>query len=455
MLVPAMLGLLVLWPVTRTWFFSDDFYWINFGQTSLNSPYLILTHRFFNYYRPVINAIFSVESLWANLNAFPRHILNLALHLASSSCLALWLFRLTKSSLAAIAGSILFLLGPVHLESLIWISGRTDLTACFFLLLTLLLLPDLNSKSKPKRNRIFSLTALVLALFSKETAVLAPGVILISDWIQSGKQEKFRIFHWLKQRISWVLTATIALFVHVGIQVTGELTFGRFSQPITLTIWLKNVIGGVTLSIMQSFPKWFQLDSTGFLGFSTLLLLAVLLLYAGNRLVPGGLIMAVLLMIPSAAVPFLILPEPHLTFGRFIYIPMIGSALLIAGALKIIWGGCFICMYRPALAIMIFLLMLTGDIQQSSNTIDRWHAVTSSQLRVVEDIRRQISVVPNEKQVIIVVPDANIHAEMFHLFCDRDIQIVRSPEGLEIWDNYIFVFDSQQGVLRKIAVQVL
>ncbi len=90
-LIPASVGLIVMYPIAENWFFADDFYWMYFGLKALESPELIITHTFFNYYRPIVNMIFSLEILWAGLSAIPRHVLNLSIHLATSSLIALWI----------------------------------------------------------------------------------------------------------------------------------------------------------------------------------------------------------------------------------------------------------------------------------------------------------------------------------------------------------------------------
>jgi len=454
---PVSLGLIVLWPITHFWFFSDDFYWINFGRITLSSPHNIFTHTFFNYYRPVINMIFVSESLWSGLNAFPRHLLNLLIHVASTGILGLWLLRLSKSLPAALAGSLLFLLGPVHLEPVIWISGRTDLAACFFLLLSLCLLPAHNPESASSRVLKYSpsVIALCFAMFSKETAVIAPLIILINDWITREHTEKFKILEWIKIRSLWIAISFMGFITHLIVQLSGELTFGRFDRPITLLYWFKNTLGGVSLSFMQFSSTWFQFDKAGYLIFAILAIIAILYFFAGNRLIPGGFVIAVLLMIPSAAVPFLLLPEPHLTFGRFIYIPMIGTALFIAGLLKSIFGECIICMYRPALAIMIFMIMISGDLHKSSETMNKWRDLTDSRLQSVKTFNDEISTVSDEKPVIIICQNTNIWPEMFQLFINHDVEVKRSPEGLNAADSHIFIFDQNRGTLVRISNAVL
>ena len=97
------------------------------------------------YYRPLIAAAFALEFQLFGLRAGGYHAVNVALHLACTALVALWLrVRLRTEDPAAPAavaaaalGAALFALHPSRVESVAWISGSTDLWATLFALVAL------------------------------------------------------------------------------------------------------------------------------------------------------------------------------------------------------------------------------------------------------------------------------------------------------------------------------
>nr|HPQ42040.1 hypothetical protein [bacterium] len=345
-LLPAILAGAMLWPVTGTWFFADDFYWMNYARHAAEAPSRILTHRFLNYYRPVINALFTLESFWADVAAFPRHLLNLLLQLVTVALIADWLRRLTRSPVAAMAAAFLFAVGPVQLDSVIWVSGRTDLVALCFLMLSLAFMPryrPVSTNSAPTLSMgsdtasgAVSLICLILGLLSKETVVLAPAVIYCTDCLEYGAGIGFK--QWFRLRRLWVLVSVSGLIVHAAVQMSGDITIAGFETPVTVTGWLGNLAAGIALTLLQYLPglkPYSYVEAAG-----TILIMGLSILWMirirrpdSSRCLPvaAGFFLAGVLMIPSAAIPFPLLPEPHLTFGRFIIIPALGTALWFAG----------------------------------------------------------------------------------------------------------------------------
>ncbi|TYO99947.1 hypothetical protein EDC39_101107 [Geothermobacter ehrlichii] len=139
------------------------------------------------YYRPLLMLTFVVDyMLWGQEPSF-YHLVNILIH-AANACL---IFLLTESLLKVgdeegepgpwpLLAGLLFAVHPIVTESVDWISGRTDLLGCFFVLLATLAIVAANRR----RNLgfvILGVGAMILAIMSKEIMVffLPPGAFLL------------------------------------------------------------------------------------------------------------------------------------------------------------------------------------------------------------------------------------------------------------------------------------
>lgn len=90
------------------------------------------------YYRPMIGVSFLIDRFVWNLDPAIMHLENIMLHM-TSSLLILFIARLiiSKSSKLPLIAALIFAVHPIATESVNWISGRTDLLAVMFVLISL------------------------------------------------------------------------------------------------------------------------------------------------------------------------------------------------------------------------------------------------------------------------------------------------------------------------------
>lgn len=140
-----------------------------------------------SYYRPFLEIVYRLEYKFFFLNAALYHLVNIFLH-SLNGILVFFLanFLLPKRRLAAFLIAIFFLIHPVQTEAVACIAGISNLIFAFFLLLSLN--SFIISSIQAKRNLrefsfyVFSLFCFLLALFSKEQAVIMPFLILMYEW---------------------------------------------------------------------------------------------------------------------------------------------------------------------------------------------------------------------------------------------------------------------------------
>ena len=136
------------------------------------------------YYRPVIRTSLTADYLVWNKNSFGYHLTNnlfFSLTSAAFYFLALLVFRQFRNEnellFPVIAASLVFILHPMHVESVSWIVGRTDLICAFFLILALIA----HIQSSKNFFVILAPIFFLLSLMSKEVAVTFPFIAVFYD----------------------------------------------------------------------------------------------------------------------------------------------------------------------------------------------------------------------------------------------------------------------------------
>lgn len=141
---------------------------------------------FNNVYRPLQPLSYFIDYKIWGLKPFGFRIDNIFLHIFNSLLIYLLFSLLFEDSLAR-GVSFLFAVHPLAVSSVSYISGRADLLAFFFILTSLILLIKF-IRSQKKFYYIFSLISAVLALLSRESALLLPLFILL---VLSNHKVKF------------------------------------------------------------------------------------------------------------------------------------------------------------------------------------------------------------------------------------------------------------------------
>ncbi|MBI2821511.1 MAG: tetratricopeptide repeat protein, partial [Acidobacteria bacterium] len=100
------------------------------------------------------------------------HLTNILLHAANSLLVFLLLHRLSQDPSLALAASLIFALHPVHTEAVAWVSGRTELLACFFMLVAWWTALASEGKRLPWWRIGAAPFLYLLALLSKESALV-------------------------------------------------------------------------------------------------------------------------------------------------------------------------------------------------------------------------------------------------------------------------------------------
>lgn len=173
--------LIIFWPALYSELcVVDDYNLIH----SLKRNYIELKSLFINtekglYYRPVLMLTFILERFLHGLHLPFMHLMNILLHSLNSILVYQIVWRIRGYQGVAIFTALVFGIHPLATESVNWISGRTDLLAGTFVLLSCLLI-ILYRETTRLLYIPLSIISLILGMLSKEVAVgFIPGALLL------------------------------------------------------------------------------------------------------------------------------------------------------------------------------------------------------------------------------------------------------------------------------------
>jgi len=166
-------------------YFDDDVILIenkSFFTTDFSIKKAFTTDAFLTkegyFYRPLQNLSFAVNAYFAgSINPQSFHFTNLVLFILIGISLYFFLLKFKITSRFAFLGTIIFVVHPLNVWSVVWIPSRGDLLLTLFTLLSFICFINFLTTNKYK-DLFFTLLCFSLALFSKETAALIPFLFL-------------------------------------------------------------------------------------------------------------------------------------------------------------------------------------------------------------------------------------------------------------------------------------
>ncbi len=203
-----------------------------------------------NLYRPLVVLSYAGTYALFGLNPLPYHLTNILLHALNSVLVFRLLFLFSNLRVAALV-ALFFAIVPSGTEVVANISGRSELLSAFFLLNTLVLATGegLWSTGKLNTQRALSIFASFLcALFSKESAVVAPLLFLICI--------SARRFSWIDRRAIITLLAIFGSALVIYLTLRANALGGLFGQgihidfldnPLIALPWNERLLGTFSL----------------------------------------------------------------------------------------------------------------------------------------------------------------------------------------------------------------
>jgi len=282
------------------------------------------------YYRPLFSDAMILNFQMSGVEPGGYHVVNILLHLTAVLLLFRLLPKLGVRPLHSFLLALIFAVHPVLVQAVSWIPGRNDTMLAIFVFAFLLHAVAYLGSGKIS-NLLLSGLFLLLALFTKETAVFAaPAAFCLlvlykgEDW--KGKLILREYIVWAVCFILWFVARSVAT-----IQSSGVGTGAAFSDMLHRLPVILQYLGKIVLPVNQSvFPV--QQDTVVYYGLAAVALLAIALLVGGPKEAgtwqKAGAAIAVFLLFLA---PALLVPAKlnQQVFEHRLYLPIIGILLLL------------------------------------------------------------------------------------------------------------------------------
>ena len=307
---------------------------------------------------------------------------NILLHTANGLLFYQLLNRMAAGYLWPFFAALLFLLHPVQVESVVWISQRKNVLAMFFFLASFLAYLRYRDSGRMHRGIFYllSLFAFCLSMLSKSAAVILPAALLLHDHCFIKKQDLKQL---LLDKIPYIVIS--AVFAAVAIQSHSAQTLGGgtsyhggtpFSTFLTMLpiiiSYLRMIVWPSGLSAFYDPPIKTEID----LHVAGAAILCIVMVAAGTYLYRhrrGSFFWFALFFI--GLLPVLqIVPIVTLMNDRYLYFPMLGAAPLLAFSVldNLSWSDLSTGIRSKALTVACILALALLAVA-TSRRIPVWH----------------------------------------------------------------------------------
>ncbi len=194
------------------------------------------TNKKARYYRPVVHtSVVSDKGVWG-VSPFGFHLSNLVFFSVSAVLLYFMIIALLRglnknyAEPAAFVSALIFAVHPIHVESVSWVAGRTDVLCGLFFFLAVLC-----HVVSHRRMWVLILAALSfsLALLSKEVAVTLVAMVLVYDLLSGQLIKRSSIVRYILYIAILILYLYLRGRAFVNISEVGEAVMSGVSPQVS------------------------------------------------------------------------------------------------------------------------------------------------------------------------------------------------------------------------------
>jgi len=295
------------------------------------------------FYRPLFSLWMLVVHTLGGLRPWFWHLSSMVLHVAATYLVFRVCRRLTASAMGSTAAAATFAVHPIHVDAVTWVSASSEILSTICTVAALLALLDSRKDGAP---RVW-ISALWYGagLFAKETAISMVPIVAVFAWVRlkgrgAGMRRVWEAAAPYGAVTAGCLLVRWAVLRRVGVE-SGEHSWAEviFTSPSVLLFYLKKLflpwqLSGCYVNPITASPTatfWLQLAAvlTG---------VAAIAWFAIRKRSLVGLA-AALIVIPvlPALTVIRIYQQGNMTNDRYLYLPSVGLALLVAVLVKQIW----------------------------------------------------------------------------------------------------------------------
>jgi tetratricopeptide (TPR) repeat protein len=237
--------------------FDDSFHLVHSPYVNVAHPFTLVgtvwDQPYFGFFDPVTTTSWMVDRVLADkskpFDAVPFRASQLFYAMVCAGLVFLMFHRLRLPLILAALGGALYAVHPIHTEVVAWLSGRKDLMALLFIVLSFLAYLWARAAATPGQWRVRHIVTALLSLL----AVLAKPVAIVIPLL-------FIAYEFCSERPDGVAKPIVkrtlglaAIFLSVG--GASALVFRNLLQGDVHGGWLIAVVAGCTLLLLPAAPR--------------------------------------------------------------------------------------------------------------------------------------------------------------------------------------------------------
>jgi len=280
-------------------------------------------------YRPFTTLSYAIDyTLWG-LNPYGYHLTNVVLHFFVSLFLFLFIKYAFRNESFAFLTSLLFAVHPIHTEAVSWVKGRADILMTMFFILSLLFY-NLNNYKEKRVYYFLSLICFTISIFSKETSVVLPIIILIFDFVVYQNINIKKYLPYLIIALCFILVRRIIIGSFAQCSWWGGSAYYTFlTMLFVIPIYFRLLFFPFNLCADYVFEVKKNFFSIEIL-VSILFILALIFITIVSLKTKNYIIFFCITFVIFSLLPVLnIVPIEVLLAERFLYLPSIGFCLFM------------------------------------------------------------------------------------------------------------------------------
>lgn len=398
------------------------------------------------YYKPLMTTAFSLIYTFFGPRPFFFHLFQVGLHIANSVLLFLIFRHLFKKEWLSFVLAMIFLVHPINVETVVYISALQDTLFFFFGILALYVLV----RKENWRTSLLASLFLLLSLFSKETGIVWFAICFL--YLFAFKK---------KQLLSYLLSAFISIAIysylrfgvaHVFFEKHGlaaistmDLTHRLINIPAILFYYLKILFWPVNLAIDQ---QWVvsSVDLSGFILpliidalFIGALIYITVFTYLNRKRYLSLYIFFVLWFLGSFAFHLQLFPLDMTVSERWFYLPLAGILGVLGSLVLGIKNKGFT--NKKAITYLVLLGVVLLSVRTLLRTFDWRNGLTLYS----KDIKNSINAFDLENNLGVELFRAERYEEAKEHF-EKSIKLAPSW-----WTNYnnLGAYWEKRGELEK------
>lgn len=314
------------------------------------------------------------------MDAGYHHLTNVLLHALASVLLFLFLRRATRAAIPSAMVAIIFALHPLHVESVAWVAERKDVLSAVFWFLALWCYARYAERPSAARY-LETLAAFALGLMAKPMIVTLPFVLLLLDAWPLGRLRP--LWPRVKEKLPFFALSAVVSVVTYEVQRASGAVTTMSALPLTLRVenalvsyvsYVLKMLWPAGLAVFYPYPASVPLwqAAAAVLALAGMTSLAVRAFPARPYLAVGWLwYLGTLLPVIG-----LVQVGTQARADRYMYVPMIGLAIMLAWSVDGLGKPAAMSMAAACLACAAITWAQLGYWQNSETLFRHALAVT-------------------------------------------------------------------------------